>query len=378
MSRAETAQKQETIVDNKEEKKIKSICKAVDIIDLLAYSATPLSLSKITNELGIAKSTIHGIISTLVDVGYIAQEAETGRYFLGYKLFEIGSTVSRKWNERKIAYPYMQQLAEFTGNTIHLAFLDDGEVLYIGKQDSTGAIALASDIGLKLPAHCTGVGKVLLSGLTQYELKKLVRKRGLEKYTKYTITDIETLQREIDKVREQGFAADEQEYTEGLRCVAAPIYNNKGEITSALSIAGPLAQMLGSAYEIGKRRLIMATYEISKQMGYKGELKYDMSNAVKFEDHFEILARRNGEEYSINCRPAENVYKAISRSGHDWAWSGCGGGGCGICKVRITAGSVTYKRMSCEHVTEAEKKEGYALACCIVPTSDIEVEICGV
>jgi len=363
----------------KEVKRINSIVKTSAIIDLLAYSTEPLSLSAISGELGMIKTTVHGYLSTLVDVGYVAQEAETGRYFLGYKLFEIGSTVSRKWNERKIAYPYMQQLAELTGNTIHLAVLDDGEVLYIGKNDSSGAIPLASDIGLKLPAHCTGVGKILLSSLPLSELRRYIRRRGLEKYTKYTITDPDKLQSELERIREQGYAIDEQEYVESLKCVAVPIYNSKGEITSALSIAGSALKIRGKALEMRKQRLLYASHEISKLLGYQGEIKYDDSIIVSSPDmKFNILVRHQGKEFHVDCRPSENVFRAISRSGYDWAWSGgCGGGGCGICKVRITAGTVAARRMSCAHVSEAEKEQGFALACCIVPVGDIELELSG-
>ena len=248
---------------------IKSIEKAVDIIGLLANSESPLSLAELSKSLGIVKSTLHGHISSLVEVGYVVQDAETGRYFLGYKLFEIGNTVSRKWNVRKVAHHYMQELSELTGNAIHHAVLDDGEVLYISKLDSTRSLPLASDIGVKTPVHCTGVGKVLISGLSPYEVRRITRKRGLAKYTETTITELDKLQSELELVRERGYAIDEQECVEGLRCVAVPIYNNKGDILSALSVAGSIQQMQGSYIEDIIERLLKASDEISAQMGYQ-------------------------------------------------------------------------------------------------------------
>ena len=360
-------------MDTGEGKSIKSIEKAAAVIDLLADSAAPLPLSHIASELKMAKSTLHGIISTLVDVGYVAQDAETGRYFLSLRLFEIGSTVSRKWNERNFAYPFMQKLAESTGNTVHLAMLDDGEVLYIGKYESSGSAPLATDIGIKLPAHCTAIGKVLLSCLSPYELKKFVRRRGLERYTNSTITDIEILQSELDKIRAQGFASDEQEYMVGLRCVAVPIYNSKGEVTTALSVAGPVQKLQGREFEKRKQLLFQISSEISGLLGYRGESEKTCSPDMRFA----VIAHHQGKEYRMKCSASESVYKAVSRSGYDWAWSGCAGGGCGICKVEITAGAVTYRRMSCEHVADIEKAQGIALACCIIPASDLELVICG-
>ncbi|MCL2163382.1 MAG: IclR family transcriptional regulator [Oscillospiraceae bacterium] len=255
---------------NGDSKNVKSIIKAAAIIDALADSDEPLALSAISRELGMAKSTLHGLISTLVDVGYVAQDVETGYYFLGFKLFEIGSTVSRKWNERKIAYPFMQKLAEKTGETIHLAVLDDGEVLYILKQESSDSIRIVTDMGIKLPAHCTGLGKVLLSGLQPYDFKKFIRRRSLDKYTDTTITNMERLKEELDRIRAQGYAIDEQEYVEGLRCVAVPIHNHRGDVTCALSVAGPVARMRGQVFEKKKQDVLEAAHEISRQMGYQG------------------------------------------------------------------------------------------------------------
>ena len=254
---------------NGDSKNVKSIVKAAAIIDILAGSDAPMALSAISRKLDMAKSTLHGLISTLVDVGYVAQDVETGYYFLGFKLFEIGSTVSRKWNERKLAYPHMQKLADLTGETVHLAVLDDGEVLYILKQESSDSIRIVTDMGIKLPAHCTGLGKVLLSGLLPYDFKKYTRVRSLDRYTDTTITSLEGLQEELDRIRAQGFAIDEQEFIEGLRCVAVPIHNHRGEVTCALSIAGPVARMRGQAFEAKLQSLLDAANEISRQMGYK-------------------------------------------------------------------------------------------------------------
>jgi DNA-binding IclR family transcriptional regulator len=255
---------------SKDSKQVKSILKAAAIIDLLADSEEPLPLAAITKELGIAKSTLHGLISTLVDVGYVAQDVDTGRYLLGFRLFEIGSSVSRKWNERKIAYPYMQQLTEQTGETVHLAVLDDGEVLYINKQESSNSIRIVTDTGVKLPAYCTGVGKVLLAGLSSTAFKKYAKGRDFVQYTATTITDLDALKAELNKIRSQGYATDEQEYLEGLRCIAAPIFNHKGEVTSAISVAGPLLRMKGDTFEEKKWYVLDVANNISKQMGYQG------------------------------------------------------------------------------------------------------------
>ena len=248
---------------------IKSIVKAAEIIDLLTLSENPLSLSEMSKELNIAKSTLHGILGTLVHLEYVTQSDEDGKYSLGMKLFEIGSTISMRWDARRIARPYMESLAEKTGETIHLGVLRNGEVLYIDKKESSGSIRIVTETGLKLPAHCTGVGKVLLSGLDAVSLDSLIEKGKLEKYTDTTITDMKHLKKELGAVRKKGYAIDEQEFMVGLRCIATPIYDHAGEVTCAISISGPLVRMSGDILEKKKKQLLKAAESISYELGYR-------------------------------------------------------------------------------------------------------------
>jgi DNA-binding IclR family transcriptional regulator len=119
-----------------------------------------------------------------------------------------------------------------------------------------------------MPVYCTGVGKVLLSGLSNSDFNKIMRKQKFIKYTDNTITDPEELKEELEKIRDRGYATDNQEYMEGLRCVAVPIFNHRGRITCAMSIAGPVSRMRGQEFDLKKAHLLEAAHEISKQMGY--------------------------------------------------------------------------------------------------------------
>lgn len=248
---------------------IKSIVKAVWVINTLADAGQSLSLSQMSAKLQISKSTLHGIVSTLVDVGFVVQEQQTGRYRLGTRLFEIGGAICNQWNVRKIAYPLIQQIVAEIDETVHMAVLDGGEVLYINKQESTNSIRIVTDIGVKLPAHCTGLGKALLSGLGMLELQRLIKQKGLTKHTETTITDPDELWKELEKIRRLGYAVDEQEFVEGLRCVAVPIYNHSGEIISALSISGPVSRMRAEKFSLCRGSLLAAAVDISRQMGYE-------------------------------------------------------------------------------------------------------------
>ena len=247
---------------------IKSIMKACRVIDLLAASPKALSLGELAKETGLAKSTLHGILSTLVDSGYVQQMSENGHYQLSVRLFEIGSSISNKWNERQVASPYMQRILEQTGETVHMAVLSDGQVLYINKQESSRSIQIVTANGVKLPAHCTGVGKVLLSGLTDAEVRHICKKHGMPRFTQTTRTDLHALMVELEDIRAKGYATDEQEFMDGLCCIAVPIFNHDGQVTAALSISGPLSRMKGEDFIFNRNCLLTASQAISEELGY--------------------------------------------------------------------------------------------------------------
>jgi DNA-binding IclR family transcriptional regulator len=219
----------------------------------------------------MAKSTLHGILSTLVEIGYVSQNPDTDLYQLGLRFFEIGSSISNNWNERQIASPYMQKILEQTGETVHMAVLSDGEVLYINKQESSRSIQIVTSNGVKLPAHCTGLGKALLSGLSSEEVKYICDAKGMAKLTEQTITSYEALMTELATVQERGYSVDNQEFMEGLRCIAVPVFNHSGKVTAAISIAGPISRMRDDDFEFNKKCLMIASREISKKLGYTGK-----------------------------------------------------------------------------------------------------------
>jgi DNA-binding IclR family transcriptional regulator len=247
---------------------IRVLIKAATVIDLLAERDEPMSLTAIAGELNISKSTLHGILSTLISIGYISKDANSNSYRLGLHLFEIGNAISRKLDERRISVPYMQALVEKTGETVHLAVLEDGEVLYLNKQESNNSIRIITESGLKLPVHCSGLGKALLSDMTDGEITDLLDKKGMAKYTETTITSPRNFLKEMADVRVKGYASDKQEFMIGLKCVAAPIRNINGKITCAISISGPVSRMSGDLYEVKRVHLMRAARAISNKLGY--------------------------------------------------------------------------------------------------------------
>src|SRR5690606_34705465 len=141
---------------------IRSVAKALMILNLFAQHQREMSLGEIAEELQMAKSTLHGLLATLRDFGYLEQSSENGKYRLGMQLFALGNIVANSWDVKKVAAPFIQSLVDELGETVHLVVFDEGEVLYIDKRESTRSLRIVSQVGTRLPAHCTGVGKVFL------------------------------------------------------------------------------------------------------------------------------------------------------------------------------------------------------------------------
>ena len=245
---------------------VKSIERAFLIVDALAEEPREHSLTELASTLGWPKSTVHGVLSTLVQYRYAEQSGETGRYRLGVRFFELGVKVGKMWDIRSIAMPYMQKLNAELGEMVQLGTEDRGEILYLEKLDSTHLIRIVSEIGGRLPIHCTGLGKAMLAYMPDVSVKRLIREKGLASYTPNTITNPAALERELCKIREQGYAIDDGEIMLGLRCVAAPIFDGKGQVRYALSISGMQGNLEGERLEKTTNRLVTAAAAISKAL----------------------------------------------------------------------------------------------------------------
>lgn len=248
---------------------VQSVARALALLELLARENREMSLTEIAKASGRPKSTIHGLIATLRDHSYVDQSPETGRYRLGVRLFELGNMVARSWDIRSISLPAMRNLNGLLGEMVQLATEDKGQVLYLERLDSTHMMRIVSETGARLPMHCTGLGKALLAYKTPAEIKWILLKHGLSRMTANTITDREMLERELIKIRRQGYAVDDREIMDSLRCVAAPIYDRDGNVKYAVSVSGFANSMQGERFEMIIAELLRAADSISFAMGYR-------------------------------------------------------------------------------------------------------------
>lgn len=224
---------------------VHSVDRALSIIEALSQ-VEEMGITELSRELGLGKATVYRIITTLRLRGYIEQTA-TEKYRLNLKVFELGNKVVNRLGIRKIAYPYLEKLALISKETVNLAVLEGANVYYIDRIESREPLRIQLDIGKRFPAYCTGLGRVLLAYHEPSEVAQLLgelRSSGeIQKYTNKTIVDTELLQMELGKIKEQGFAFDDEQYLPGIRCVAAPVFKHTGKVAAAISVAGPTVRM---------------------------------------------------------------------------------------------------------------------------------------
>jgi DNA-binding IclR family transcriptional regulator len=225
-----------------EKTKLTSIEKSLLVIDTLKDFSGPVDLSEVSKALGINKSTVHHILRILVKHGYVHQDFDTKKYSLGYKFLEISRTILDRIDVRNIAHDHLVALQEQTGLITNLMILQRDKVIYIDKISPPVAVSLLTYIGFSTEAYATAGGKVLLSGLSKEEILNLYKNIPLIKVGKNTVTDMDLLLKELEKVRIQGYASDDEELTEGIRCLSAPIKAG-GKIVAAISVTGSIFTM---------------------------------------------------------------------------------------------------------------------------------------
>lgn len=257
----------------KRQSQVQAIERAHQIVQVISQSSRGMGVSEISNKVGLPKGTVHRILSTLLRLGYVRQDLETKTYYLGLRFLELGNLAASQIDLRKISEPLLRQLANRTKETVHMVVLDHDEVIYIEKIESDsdlGGLKMASRVGARNPAHSCAVGKVLLSFFSEEEIDRFIRVKGLPKRTENTITSAEEFKRHLRMVRKLGYAVDDEENEQGIRCVAAPIFDEKRKPIAAISISGPSFRVTKELIESKlKDEVISTAREISKKMGYK-------------------------------------------------------------------------------------------------------------
>jgi DNA-binding IclR family transcriptional regulator len=221
---------------------VDAAAKALDLLSAFSFREPRLSLADLAARTRMPRPTAFRLLTTLEQAGFVAKIG--GEYQLGIKCFVLGNVVASSLDLREKAQAHLERLRDTAGETVHLAVLDQWQVLYLERLQSPHPIGfMRSRVGGVVPAYCTSLGKTLLAFKPEPEAEAWLRARPLKAMTPQTITSVRRLLKELRGIRERGYALDEQEHEIGVRCIAAPIHNHAGDVIAAISIAGPADRM---------------------------------------------------------------------------------------------------------------------------------------
>lgn len=253
---------------------IKSLAKSLRLLKLFSPQRREWGAEEMAAALKFHKSSVQRILATLEQEGFITRtRRHRTEYRLGPEIFFLGNLAEMGPDLRSAARPTMEALVERVAETCYLCVADQDQCLYIERVECSQPIRIINHVGQRNPLHCTGVGKALMSGMTDAEVDRLIAARGLAAHTRHSITDPAALKRELAAIRACGIARDEEELNPGVKCVAAPIRDSSGSVVASISLSGPTQRFTPAAVRRFEKEIRDAAMEISMSLGFIAEDK---------------------------------------------------------------------------------------------------------
>jgi DNA-binding IclR family transcriptional regulator len=247
--------------------KVQALDRAFAVLDLLAESDTPLGLAQVASSLQLHKSTAHRFLMVL-ERHRMVERTAGGKFRLGLRLFDFGNRAIEQYDLRDRAQPHLRRLVAETEETAHLCVLEAARVIYIDKIEPARSVRMITRIGASNPAHCTSAGKAMLAFLPEDRAAEVIRRIRFEHLTHHTIVTSEALRTELEKTRRRGYAVDDEELEEGLRCIAVPILDTQRLPVAAVSVSGPSFRVTAQKLPSIANHLVQCVRSISMDMGY--------------------------------------------------------------------------------------------------------------
>jgi len=245
---------------------IQVIERMMNLLDTLSRHTAPVNLKQLAIQTKLHPSTAHRILGVMVN-NRLVDRIEPGTYRLGIRLLELGSLVKSRISVRQEALPHMQILHQELGETVNLSVRHDDEVVYVERTSAgSSMMRVVQIIGARAPLHITAVGKIFLAADEPEKTSDYMKRTGLPKYTEHTLTDPESFARELDRIRQQGYAYDNEEAEKGVSCIGAGIYNDEGRLVAGLSVSAP-SDRLDKAWSAQLRQ---TADNISRALGHHG------------------------------------------------------------------------------------------------------------
>jgi IclR family acetate operon transcriptional repressor len=227
-------------------------------------------LLELAKEAGLQPSTAHRLMGTLVSCGYVDQDPDTNRYRMGLKMFGlVGGADNRVARLRAAARAHLERVRDETDETTNLVVLEDFTAVYVDQAESSHAMRMFTEIGRRVPAHASAAGKAMLAFQVPERLELLYAQTPFSRRTSHTITTAVALRRALEKAHAQGYSTDDEEYEEGVRCIASPVFGPNGTAVAAISVSAPSARMDRFPPAELAEILGQHTLDISSKLGYK-------------------------------------------------------------------------------------------------------------
>jgi len=251
---------------------VQSVSHAIDVLEAFCGNEDELGVTELSKRLNLPKNNVFRLLATLEHRGYIEQNKATGNYRLGIKTFELGQVFRKRMGLLRQAHSVLEELEAKCNESVYLAVLQEGMVVYVDMVETTHSVRIVPKLGMRVPAYCTAVGKALLAYESEDEVARIIEKIGFEPRTKNTIRDLETLRQELKRVAERGYAVDNEELEEEVKCVGAPVRDYTGRVVAGICISGPILRMSAERIENELAGLVKwAAAEISSRLGYVEE-----------------------------------------------------------------------------------------------------------
>jgi DNA-binding IclR family transcriptional regulator len=248
---------------------VRSVTKAIRLMEALGDADGPVGVTELARQVDMDKSSVSRMLRTLEIAGYVAQDPVTKSYMLGLTLVHLGQKVLRRLNLRNAARGSLESLALRSGECAHIAVLVGGRALYIDQAAPARGVSIDAPIGTLAPLHCTALGKSLLALQPDDAREALLPSLTLEAFTRRTLTDLNSIRRDLAQVRERQVSFDDEEFSVGVRCIAVPIFRHDGTVAAAIGLSGPSPRVTDERLKEWETMLREEAFSISVQMGWE-------------------------------------------------------------------------------------------------------------
>lgn len=247
---------------------VQSVDRALSILEMLSDYSEGLSIKEISEKVNLHKSTVHRLLGTLIVRGFVEQDNKNGKYRISLKLFELGNKRIEDMDILNSSKYHTENLMKSINEVVHLVVKDGNKIVYIDKVEADNTIRMASNIGRRSPLYCTSVGKTMLAYMKDDEVEDIWKSSNIKALTKNTIIDFDEFKEELKKIKEQGYAEDDEENELGVRCIGAPIFNRFGKVEGAISISGPTTRVKKKDVKRIAKEVRKYADLISKELGH--------------------------------------------------------------------------------------------------------------